>query len=73
MDYLLKRLREPSTYAGLAAVVMGVGEVAKVKEAPAIADALIGGAPAMAHDPVTGGLMLLAGLLAMLLRDRGDR
>ncbi|MBC7135094.1 MAG: hypothetical protein H5U25_05555 [Oceanibaculum nanhaiense] len=72
MNYFLKRLREPSTYAGLAAIVGGAGGLAKIDEAPAIADALVSGAPIIAADPLIGGLMVLAGLLATLLKDRGN-
>jgi hypothetical protein len=40
MNWLQDRLREGSTWAGLSAVMMGVGQLGKVNEAPAVSDAL---------------------------------
>lgn len=41
MEWWKERLSEPSTYGGLAAVVAGVGTLAKINEAPAVSDALV--------------------------------
>ncbi|RKQ73115.1 hypothetical protein [Oceanibaculum indicum] len=73
MKYLLDRLKEPSTYAGLAAVVLGAGQLGKIDEAPSVAGAIMDGAAAMQVDPIMGGLTILGGILAALLRDRGGR
>lgn len=53
-DWLKKRLAEPSSYAGVAAVIAGAGEAAEA-----------GGA-------VYGLGMLLAGVLAMTMREKAD-
>lgn len=74
MDWLLKRLSEPSTWGGLALAVSGVGQLGKINEAPAVVDALGQGAQAVAHgtDPVTAGVMVLGGLLAAFMREKGQ-
>lgn len=61
----LTRLREPSTYAGVAAVVLGAGQLAKVNEAPALADLINQAGASAAVDPVTGVVALVAGLIAI--------
>ena len=78
MDFLkhfLDRLREPSTYLGAALAVQGVGSIAKAHEAPAIADALngVGHAVASGADPVTAGIMALAGIAGVFLKEKGWR
>lgn len=74
MNWFLKRLREPSTYLGLAAVTTGVGQLGKVNEAPAVADALMGAGQAVAGgvDPVTAGFIALAGVLGVFLKEKGE-
>jgi len=69
-----QRFREPSTYAGLAAVTVGVGQVAKINEAPQVAE-LIGqaGQTAVAGDWVGAGMMGLLGLLSIFMREKGGR
>lgn len=67
--YVNKRVREGSTWAGLAAVVAGLGLAFKVDEAPQIADAIVGAAPALSTGDWLGGLVALAGGVAMALRD----
>lgn len=74
MDWLKHRAKEPSTYVGLAAVVTGVGQLAKINEAPAIADAVTNAAPSLAAGDWTTGLMVvLAGLAGVFLREKGGR
>jgi hypothetical protein len=70
MDYLKKRLREPSSYAGLAALVMGIGQLGKINEAPAIADGIgqVGQAVAGGADPMIALFTIGAGLVASLLK-----
>jgi S-adenosylhomocysteine hydrolase len=67
--------REPSTYAGLASVVIGLGQIGKISEAPGIADALanVGAAVASgAVDPVSAVLIGL-GSLAVAFREKGGK
>ena len=73
-DKIKQRFAEPSTYAGLAAVTVGVGQVAKINEAPQVAE-LIGqaGQAAVTGDYVTVGGMGLFGLLSIFMREKGGR
>ena len=75
LDKILDRLREPSTYAGLAAVAVGAGQVFDISEAPAVADAIgsAGATMTATGDPIMGGAALVFGLLAILLRERGRK
>lgn len=74
MEWLLKRLREPTTYLGLAALTTGAGQLGKINEAPAVADALMGAGQAVAGgvDPMTAALMSIAGVLGVFMREKGD-
>ncbi|MGF1609745.1 MAG: hypothetical protein ACFCUQ_10140 [Kiloniellales bacterium] len=70
----LGRLSEPSTYAGAAAVAYGVGELGKVKEAPAIAEAIgTAGQVAAGGDWVATVAVLGMGIAAAFLPERGKR
>jgi len=66
----MARWKEPSTYAGLAAIIGGVGAIAKVHEAPAIADAVNNAAvPLASGDWKVGLAMILTGALGVFLRE----
>lgn len=70
-NFVAERLKEPSTYAGLAAVIIGVGKLADINEAPAIADAITNAAPALLSGNWVAGLgALLMGALAVVVRER---
>lgn len=71
--YLLGRLREPSTYAGLAGLTYAVGTLGKINEAPAVADAInaTGQAVAGGMDPLTAAIMGAASAAAIFVKDRG--
>lgn len=74
MDFL-KRLSEPSTYAGLAAIFMGADKVFDINEAPAVADGLaVAGQAVAAGAPwwqavAFGGL----GVLSVFMGEKGRR
>lgn len=72
---IFNRFREPSTYAGLAAVAVGAGQVFDISEAPAVADAIgsAGATVTATGDPIIGGAALVFGLLAIFLRERGRK
>lgn len=74
MMNMKKRLSEPSSWAGLAAVAYGVGELGKINEAPEIAETLqgVGAAVAGGADPMQAGLMGLFGLAAVFMREKKD-
>lgn len=73
-DKIKQRLAEPSTYAGLALATVGVGQVAKINEAPQVAE-LIGqaGQAAVNGDYVTAGGALLFGVLSIFMKEKGGR
>ncbi|MBX3495664.1 MAG: hypothetical protein KF769_05415 [Parvibaculum sp.] len=74
MDWLKKRLAEPTTYLGLSASIYGVGMLGKVNEAPAVADAISTAAPALAAgDYVTGIALIVGGALGAFLKEKGGR
>lgn len=68
---LLKRLSEPSSFAGLAAVTTGVGQMAQIKEAPQVADAIVAVGGAVSQiilTPTPVGIVTgIAGLLAFFM------
>lgn len=69
--FFLDRVKEPSSYAGLAAVVMGLGQVARVNEAPVVADAIVNvGTAVVAGAGWPGVLMAALGSLAVLLKEK---
>ncbi|MHC8493627.1 hypothetical protein ACTU44_13070 [Thalassospira sp. SM2505] len=68
------RFREPSTYAGLAVATVGIGQIAKIDEAPQVAE-LIGqaGQAAVTGDYVTAGVVGLMGLLSIIMKEKGSK
>ncbi|MFN3933621.1 MAG: hypothetical protein ACK4KX_03190 [Parvibaculum sp.] len=74
MKWLKARAKEPTTYLGLSALIYGSGQLAKVNEAPAVADAVASAAPALAAgDWATGLMLLVGGILGALMREKGGR
>ncbi|WP_354081522.1 hypothetical protein [Constrictibacter sp. MBR-5] len=61
------RFAEPSTYAGLGAVVAGVGQIAGAPELGAVAQIVAG------ESSPWGLLAAAMGLGAMFLREKGER
>lgn len=75
LDKIKDRFSEPSTYAGLAAVTYGLGEVFKIREADAVAQAIEGAGQAIAVSPdsqgITIGLLgLIGGLVSMFMGEK---
>lgn len=72
-DWLLDRVKEPSTYAGLGVAVGGVGAAFDISEAPAVADALAGAAQgAAAGLPIyVWGPMVIGGIIAAFTGEKG--
>ncbi|PKQ07301.1 MAG: hypothetical protein CVT72_03730 [Alphaproteobacteria bacterium HGW-Alphaproteobacteria-11] len=74
MNWLKDRAKEPTTYVGLSAAIYGLGTLAKVNEAPAVADAVSTAAPALAAgDWATGLLLLIGGALAAVMKEKGGK
>lgn len=69
---MAKLLKEPSTYAGLAAVVAGVGQIFKDDHTDAVAAAINQAAPHILSNDWLGALMTLFGLAAVFLREKGN-
>jgi len=73
-DWLKDRAREPSTYLGTALLISGAGQLAKINEAPAIADAVTNAAPALSSgDWATGLSVILMSVLGIFLKEKGGR
>lgn len=71
---ILNRAKEPSSYAGVAAITLGLGQLFKINEAGEIATT-IGDAGAIAlatGDPVLGLIALAAGVAAVFAREKGS-
>jgi len=66
-----ERLKEPSSYAGLASIISGFGVLAKADEAPAIADAIVQSAPFFTTSNWFGGFMVLFGAAALIVKEKG--
>ena len=74
-DWLSKRFSEPSTYAGLAVSVGGLGAAFDINEASGVAGAIEAGGQAAAAgmSPYVYGPMVFGGILAAILGDKGGR
>lgn len=75
LNKIIKRVKEPSSYAGLAAILVGVNELFKVKELEPVIDATIaaGDAVAATGSPVMALAALIAGILAMFMPEKGEK
>lgn len=69
---MLKRLKEPSTYAGIAAIIAGGGMIAKVNEAPAVAHAVSSAGAQLAAGDYFGAAMIFFGAFATFMKERGN-
>lgn len=73
-DWLKKRSKEPTTYLGISQLIIALGYLFKINEAPSIADAV---AAASGHlssgDYITGGVAILGGLGGLLLKEKGNK
>lgn len=74
MEWLKARAKEPTTYLGLSALIYGGGQLAKINEAPAIADAVASAAPALSSGDWTTGLVsVLLAVLGVFMKEKGSR
>ena len=73
-QWLSDRRKEPTSIIGLALIVQGIGALTKMNEAPYIADSLTAAADPLARgDYATAGTMVLGGIMAILMREKGSR
>ena len=70
---MYKRLKEPSSYAGLAAIFIGLGQMFDIDEAPVVAQAVEAAAPAFITGNWVGGLITLLGAGAIIMKEKGDK
>lgn len=70
MNHILERAKEPSSWGGLGAIILGLGQVLQWNEAQPIADAVSGAADVTlaTGDPIIGLAALLAGVVAIFRR-----
>ena len=79
MNKFFDRLREPSTWGGIAISILGIGQLAKLDHTEEIAGAVqtmgegIGAAGGTMESIVTGGFGLLAGIFSIFMREKGER
>lgn len=74
MNWLKDRAKEPTTYLGLSALIYGAGTLAKVNEAPAVADAVATAAPALSSgDWTTGIASIVLAVLGIFMKEKGSR
>lgn len=68
MSKILERAREPSTWGGIAAVALGLGELLKWREATDVASAITdaGQVAVTSGDPVIAIVALIAGIIAAI-------
>lgn len=73
-DKIKERFSEKSTYVGLATAAVGIGEVAKINEAPQVADVITqAGKAAATGDYMTAGAVGLLGLLSIFMKEKGSK
>ncbi len=75
MEWLFSRFSEPSSWGGLGAITLGLGEILQVNEAPAVVGVIGQAAEQVAAtgSPVAGGIALVLGLLGIFLGEKGRR
>lgn len=66
----MSRLKEPSTYAGISSIILGVGMIADINEAPALATAVSQATPAIVSNDWFGALFIFLGGLATILKEK---
>lgn len=70
-DWLKKRSKEATTYMGIALIVEGVGNLAKIDEAGTVSSAVKAAAPSLsAGDWTTGILALVMGIGGVLMKQK---
>lgn len=67
---MLARLKEPSTYAGLAAVVAGAGQMFGDKNTDMIAAAIVDASPHIISGNWLGVVMSFFGLAAIFMKEK---
>lgn len=71
-QFLKKRLKEPSTHAGLAGIIGGIGLILGSSEAVAVAGKIPPMAERLSAGDWGGALMIGFGALAVFLQERSN-
>lgn len=67
------RLKEPTTFIGLGAIIYGLGEIFKINEAPAISEAITQAAEPLASGDYTSAIgLLLGGVMGVFMSEKGN-
>lgn len=67
---MLNRIKEPSTWAGVSSILLGLGSIFNVHEAPLVADAVTSAAPSFISGNWMSGLLVLFGSAAVILKEK---
>jgi len=76
MKYLMKRVKEPSTWAGLSALIFGIGTVAKADGMPEIAGVvenvgnIVTAGGGSTDALLSGGVAFLAGVASIFMGEK---
>lgn len=71
MNWFKKRLKEKSTYIGLATTFLGVGTLTKMDEAPQIANAIQQAAEPLSNGDYTTGIgVLFMGIFGVFMKEK---
>lgn len=66
---MLKRLKEPSTYAGIAAAVGGVSQIFGYQHGDALGGAMAAAAQNVVANNYAGVIMAIAGFFAIIMKE----
>ncbi|PZO86699.1 MAG: hypothetical protein DI626_05795 [Micavibrio aeruginosavorus] len=70
-NWLAKRGKEPTTYLGLSQLIIAVGYLFKLNEAPALADAVLAASGHLTSgDYLTGAVAILGGIGGIFLKEK---
>lgn len=70
MKYILERIKEPSTHAGLAAILAGIGLIAHSEQLSQVAQIVPSVAEKAIHQDYLGAAMVMFGTVAALLKEK---
>ena len=73
MQKLLERFKEPSTYAGLAAIIAGLGQMFDINEAPALANGIATASNSIVGGDYVSAFAIAAGAFAVILKEKSTK
>lgn len=74
MNWFKDRAGEPSTWGGLSLLIYGLGELFKISEAAPVAETVAQGGQSVAGGDYAGGItIMVGGILAALLGEKGSK